>query len=149
MSRCEAIVVAVSGTEAEVEVPERGHACGSCKSADGCQTGLLGLTAGPRRYRVENLIGARPGDRVALDVADGNLLRASLVSYLWPALLAIGGAVIGQMRGGDGAALAGMLIGLICGVILLRWSELRTRRNGSLLSLHVLSKQVHLFKETP
>ena len=59
MSQCEAKVVEVSGDEVWVEVPGRAPACGSCKTADDCQSGLLGLGAGPRRYRVGNLIGCR------------------------------------------------------------------------------------------
>lgn len=148
MSRCEVLVVAIHGDEAEVEVPERTQACMSCKDADTCQTGLLGLRTGPRRYHLRNLINARPGDRVALDIPEGSLVRISLLAYLMPALLAIAGAAAGQMLGDEGAALAGMLFGLIFGYIMLRRSERRATNSGSLLSLHPLSTEVRVFKET-
>ena len=146
MSQCDAVVVEVSGAEVCVEVPGRAPACGSCKTVDACQGGLLGLSAGPRRYRLENLIGARVGDRVSLTVAEGTLWRASLVSYVLPVLLAIAGAVIGQFAAGDAWAVIGTLTGLGCGLALLRLSEIRARRGASLFSLQVQTKEER-FKE--
>jgi sigma-E factor negative regulatory protein RseC len=146
MSQCEAKVVEVSGDEVWVEVPGRAHACGSCKSPDECQTGLLGLSAGPRRYRVDNLVGARIGDRVSLNVEDGTVWRVSLASYVLPLLLAITGAVIGQAVAGDAWAAAGMLAGLGCGWALLRRSELDARRDRSPFSLQIQTKEV-VFKD--
>ena len=146
MTRCEAVVVDVAGGEVWVEVPERAPSCGSCKSADACQTGLLGLGTGPRRYRLENRIGARIGDRVQLTVADGTVWRASLLSYVLPLLLAIGGAAIGQFAAGDVGAVTGMLAGLGCGLVLLRRNEIRARSDASLFSLQTETMKVR-FKE--
>lgn len=146
MSQCDAVVVAVSGDEVWVEVPGRAAACGSCPSPDVCQDGLPGMSARPRRYRLENRIGARVGERVSLTVADGTLWRASLASYVLPLLLAIAGAVLGQSLADDAWAAIGMLAGLVCGLALLRGSEIRARHNGSLFSLQVQTKEVR-FKE--
>lgn len=146
MIRCEAVVVAVAGREVWVEVPERAPSCGSCKTADACQTGLLGLGTGPRRYRLENRIGARVGDHVQLTVADGTVWRAALLSYVLPLLLAVGGAAIGQFAAGDAGAVTGMLAGLGCGLVLLRRNEIRARGDASLLSLQVETMEVR-FKE--
>lgn len=146
MSQCDAVVVEVSGSEVLVEVAGRAPACGSCKSSGACQDGLLGLSAGPRRYRLNNLIGARVGDRVSLSVADGTLWRASLASYVLPVLLSVGGAAIGQSMGGDAWAVLGTLVGLGCGLALLRSKEIRARREDSLLSLQVQTNEVR-FKE--
>ena len=146
MSRCEAVVVAAEGGEVLVEVPERAPTCGSCKTVDACQTGLLGLGTGPRRYRLENRIGARVGDHVQLTVADGTVWRASLVSYVLPLLLAIGGAAIGQYAAGDVGAVTGMLAGLGCGLVLLRRNEIRARGDTSLFSLQVETLKIR-FKE--
>jgi positive regulator of sigma E activity len=146
MSRCEAVVVAAEGGEVWVEVPERAPTCGSCKTVDACQTGLLGLGTGPRRYRLENRIGARVGDHVQLTVADGTVWRASLVSYVLPLLLAIGGAAIGQYAAGDVGAVTGMLAGLGCGLVLLRRNEIRARGDTSLFSLQVETLKIR-FKE--
>lgn len=147
MSQCDAIVVMATASQVWVEVPERAPACGSCKSADGCQTGLLGLTAGPRRYRLDNVSGLRVGDRVSLLVAEGTLWHASLASYLLPALLAIGGAVIGQSFAGDISAIAGTLTGLGLGFALLRRNELHARHAHGLFSLQPQIKEVCFIQE--
>jgi sigma-E factor negative regulatory protein RseC len=147
MSQCDAVVVEASGNEVWVEVPGRAPACGSCKNTDACQDSLLGLSAGPRRYRLENRIGARIGDRVQLTVADGTLWHASVASYVLPVLLAIAGAVVGQTAGGDAWAAMGTLAGLGCGLVLLRFKELRARRQDSFLSLDVQTQEVR-FKES-
>jgi sigma-E factor negative regulatory protein RseC len=146
MSQCDAVVVAATGSEAWVEVPARAPNCGNCKTNDACQDGLLGLSAGPRRYRVENRIGVRVGDRVQLTVADGTLWRAALASYILPLLLSIAGAVLGQSAGGDVWAVGGALIGLGCGIALLRRNEVRAAREGNLFSLQVQTREVR-FKE--
>lgn len=146
MSQCDAVVVEVSGDEVWVEVPGRAPACGSCPSTDACQEGLLGLSAGPRRYRLENRTGARLGERVSLTVADGALWRASLASYVLPVLLAIVGALVGQSLAGDAWAAIGTLAGLGCGFVLLRSKEIRARHDGKLFSLQVQTKEVR-FKE--
>lgn len=146
MSQCEAQVVATSGSQVWVEVAGRAPSCGNCKTADACQTGLLGLTTGPRRYRLENHIGAKVGDQVQLTVAEGTLWRASLWSYGAPLLLAIAGATIGQSMAGDAAAVAGTLVGLVCGMAILRRSEILARNKGNLFSLQVQTREIR-FKE--
>ena len=148
MSRCDAVVVEVAGSEVWVEVSGRAPGCGNSPTPEACQEGLLGASAGPRRYRLENLIGARVGDRVSLTVAEGTLWRASLASYGLPVLLAIGGAVVGQSTAGDAWAALGMLAGLACGLALLRSKEMRARRAGDLFSLQVQTKEA-CFKEQP
>lgn len=137
MIRSEGTVVAVEADSNQVwvEIPERASACGSCSSAAGCQTGLLGKGGGARRYRVENRIGAAPGDRVSLVVADGTVLRASWFSYFLPAILAIAGALVGQGMGNDLWAIAGTLVGLVVGFAFLRWNEGRIRRSSVVLGL--------------
>lgn len=145
-SQCDAVVVEVSGGEVLVEVAGRAPACGNCKTPEACQDSLIGLRTGPRRYRMDNLIGARVGDRVQMTVADGTVWRASLASYVLPILLAIGGAAIGQSWAGDTGALVGTLAGLACGLALLRRNEIRARHDGSLFSLQIQTKNVR-FKE--
>jgi positive regulator of sigma E activity len=146
MSQREAVVVAVADGEAWVEVAGRAPSCGNCSNTDACQDGLLGLSAGPRRYRVNNRIGARIGDRVSLEVAEGTLWRAALASYLLPLLLAIAGAAGGQAWAGDVGAMAGTLAGLGCGLVLLRRKEARVRNDGGLFSLQLQTMEVR-FKE--
>jgi positive regulator of sigma E activity len=148
MSQCEATVVAVEGQEVWVEVPERAPSCGNCEAADACQTGLLGLGTGPRRYRLANRIGARIGDHVQLTVADGTVWRASLLSYVLPLFLAIAGAASGQFAAGDAGAVVGMLAGLSCGLFLLRRNELRARCDANLFSLHIQPLKIRIKEQT-
>lgn len=124
MIRAEARVVALeSNGAAWVEVAGRASACGNCASAGSCRTDILGggSREAPRRYLVPNTIGAVIGDRVSLAVTDGAILRASWLSYLLPAMLAIAGAALGQHLGGDVAALAATLLGLVAGFAHLGW----------------------------
>ncbi len=81
-----------------------------------------------------------------LTVADGTVWRASLMSYVLPLLLAIGGAAIGQVAAGDVGAVLGMLAGLGGGLLLLRRNELRARDDASLFSLQVDTRKIR-FKE--
>lgn len=148
MTHCDAVVVAVADGEVWVEVPERAPSCGSCKTADACQTGLLGLGTGPRRYRMKNRIGAHVGDQVQLTVAEGTVWRASLASYVLPVLLAIGGAAIGQFAAGDAGAVLGTLAGLGCGLLLLRRNELRARSNASLFSLQIETLKIRIKEQS-
>lgn len=121
MIPCDAIVVAVSGGQVWVEVPARAQACANCPTPGGCRTGLLGIGGRPRRYRLDNnKLELCVGDHVNLTVDEGTLWRAACMSYLIPVLMAIGGAAFGQWWGGDVIAMAGMLIGLLLGFVLLR-----------------------------
>ncbi|MCF8149129.1 MAG: SoxR reducing system RseC family protein [Burkholderiaceae bacterium] len=146
MSQCDAVVVEASGNQVWVEVPKRESACENCQTPEACQDGLLGLRTGPRRYRLENVIGAQVGDRVHLTVAEGTLWRASLASYVMPVLLAIIGAAIGQSIAGDLYAALGTLAGLGCGLALLRINEMRARYVANPYSLQIQTNTTS-FKE--
>ncbi len=141
MSQCDAVVVEVAGSNAWVELPARAPSCGNCKNTDACVEGLAG-NAGVRRYRLANRIGARVGDRVQLNIADGMLWRASLASYVWPLLLAIAGAMLGQGLGDDAWAAAGVLLGLAIGLFLLRRREVQMRDNQELISLQFPTREI-------
>jgi positive regulator of sigma E activity len=149
MSQCAAVVIVVSGDHVWVEVPARKQACANCPTPGSCQTGLLGLSSRPRRYRLDNELNLRVGDPMDLVVADGILWRAALASYLIPALLAIGGAVIGQWWMGDVAAMAGMCLGLLFGFALLRHHESHACRARSPLFLQHSCSTQKIAKENP
>jgi sigma-E factor negative regulatory protein RseC len=135
----EAQVIAIDAGDAWVKIPERASACGSCSSASTCHESqtqnVLNSSSGPRRIKISNTIGAQVGDVVNLTVADGRVLRASILSYLLPALLAIAGAILGQSITGDIGAIAGTLIGLALGFANLRWQSGRLRAVSSVLSM--------------
>ncbi len=141
MSRCDAVVVEVNGDDAVVELPARAAACGSCKDSAACGETFLG-DGGIRRYRLANRIGARVGDHVQLGIADGMLWQASLASYVFPLLLALAAAWVGQGWGGDSAAAAGLLLGLAGGLWLLRRRELRARRDPAMISLQFPTQEI-------
>ncbi|MBI3141083.1 MAG: SoxR reducing system RseC family protein [Rhodocyclales bacterium] len=120
----EAIVARVEGDQAYIEVGGQGSGCGRCHEAGGCQSGLLTqlFRPGPRHFRIDNRIGAEPGERVVVRVAEGATLRAALLVYLIPVLFLVAGAFAGTALGGgsasaDGAALLGALLGLGAGAL--------------------------------
>lgn len=120
MNESEAVVIRVEGGHALVEMCD-GAACGHCASRHACMS--LEAPAGPRLHRLPNGIGARVGDTVVLAVPEGALLKAALLSYLWPALLTIAGAATGATMGGmggDGTSVAGAGLGLMAGLASLR-----------------------------
>lgn len=117
MNESEAVVIRIEGEHAFVEVCDAA-ACGQCSSRHACMS--LEAPAGPRLHRLHNGIGARVGDTVVLVVPQGALLKAALLSYLWPALLTIAGAASGATMGGDAASVAGAGLGLMAGMASLR-----------------------------
>lgn len=127
----EAIVVRIEGEHAYVEVGGATAGCGRCHEAGGCQNSILGqlFSSKPRQYRIANRIGAVPGDRVVVRVAEGATLRATLLTYMLPVVFLLLGAASGTAFGGaanDAWATLGALAGLAFGVL----SGLTLRRAG-------------------
>lgn len=146
MNESEAVVVRVEGGHALVEVCD-GAACGQCSSRHACMS--LEAPAGPRLHRLPNGIGARVGDTVVLVVPEGALLKAALLSYLWPALLTIAGAATGATMGGDGASVAGAGLGLMAGLVSLRMAGSRlARKREPLLTMRLKHPVTESRKET-
>ncbi len=141
MSQCDAVVIEVNGDEALVELPARAAACGNCENSAACSDGLAG-EGGVRHYRLANRIGARVGDHVQIGIADGLLWQASLASYVFPLLLALAAAWAGQAWRGDGGAVLGLLLGLGCGLWLLRRREMQARRDPAMISLQFPTQEI-------
>ena len=128
----EAIVVRVEGDHAYVEVGGTGGGgCGRCHETGACQSGVLGqlFNSKPRQFCIANRIGAIPGDRVVVVVAEGATLRAALLTYVMPVLSillgAAAGTALGEAAGNNDAstamgALAGLAIGVLAGLTLRR-----------------------------
>lgn len=92
-----AVVVDAGDGYAWVETRRR-SACGACSASAGCGTATLAKVWGERRTRVR-VISAwplRPGDTVIVGLAEGALLRGSLLVYLLPLALLLAGALLGQ-----------------------------------------------------
>ena len=124
----EAIVIEVCGDAMLVQLTKPVAGCGRCDEAGGCSSGLLGRKC--RTYSLPNDLGMSVGDMVRVSVADGTIFKASVLSYLVPALLAILGAAVGNTQGGDAWAVAGCLVGLAAGFLLLRLRSPATGGRG-------------------
>jgi sigma-E factor negative regulatory protein RseC len=105
-------------------------ACGhSANNGGGCSIGKL---AGSRRETlvvVPTLPGLKAGDAVTLELSERQLTRAALFGYVFPVLLLIAGALLGQTLGekvgaGDTAdlyAVLGAAAGLAAGLLATRF----------------------------
>ncbi len=94
----EAAVVVEAGVGYAWVETRRRSACGACSASDGCGTAMLAQVWGDRRVRVRALstLPLQPGDAVIVGLAEGALLRGSLLVYLLPLVLLVAGALLGQ-----------------------------------------------------
>lgn len=128
-------VVSVEGQFAWVET-ERRSSCGSC-SAKGCGTGALSKILGARvqRIRVRDPIGTRVGDSVILGIEERVLLLGSLMVYIVPLLLMLGGGLLGELLApqweadAEGLSLLFGVVGLASGFLWLRSYNRRAARD--------------------
>ena len=78
----------------------RESACsGDCHKCSGCGAAKEGIV-----LRVENPIGAAPGDLVTIEAATGPVLRGAAVLYMMPLLLFFLGYALGAVWGRGGLA---------------------------------------------
>jgi sigma-E factor negative regulatory protein RseC len=119
-------VIATEGDTAWVETSRR-SSCGSCE-AKGCGTGTLSQILGRKtqQLRVNNPIGAEPGDQVVLGIEESALIKGSLAVYLVPLLALLGGGLFGELMtpqlglSGEGATILSALIALGLSLLWLR-----------------------------
>ncbi len=92
MASEEGVVVRVDGADTRVKTI-RGDACESCSSKAACHT-----MGGGREMEVSalNPIGARVGDRVVLKMDTLPFLKGTFLVYMFPILLLVGGAALGE-----------------------------------------------------
>jgi positive regulator of sigma E activity len=129
MNETDAVVVRLDGQYAWVQASGPGTACGGCARKEGCGTAgqgsvlddAVGNTRQPHLLRLPNSIQARAGDAVVIRAADGLVLRAVWRAYGVPLVLAFCGALLAVgLTGSEPAAVAGMLVGLGAGFLLMR-----------------------------
>lgn len=129
-------VVAVEVDSLWVETV-RQSTCGSCIAQKGCGHGLLNSIGSGRRSHVRALLGElNPGDfavddEVEISIPEQVLLTGALLVYLLPLLCLLAGAVLAGSRG-EGAAVAGALVGFVGGLGLVRWHAHISRNNPSM-----------------
>lgn len=94
----------------------RSEACGSCAAKSMCHSTSEGL----REMNVQNSIGAKPGERVVITLPPEDLLKASVVAYLYPTILMVAGAAVGwSIKSTNAAALVGALAGFLASCLYL------------------------------
>jgi sigma-E factor negative regulatory protein RseC len=150
MSQCVARVVSVDVDHVWVETAPRVAGCGKCDQPGGCQSGLFAQEIKSKRYRVGNDIGATLGEQVHLVTFDGAVLRSAVFAYGIPVGLLIFGAALGQFLSGDLWAINGALLGLACGLIVLRRAEhrlLEKPNNAPMLALKKMDSTTCQFLE--
>lgn len=123
MLETRAIVIHVHGSEALVEASGEGG-CGHCSSQNGCGSSKLTqlFCSKPRQFKVQNEANAGVGEEVQISLQDGVLLRSSILIYVLPLVLLLGGGMLGSLWSGDAASRDGMaaigsMLGLIVGFV--------------------------------
>lgn len=76
--------------------------CPACVAGKGCGAGIFGrlLQGKPVLVRLENPVGAQPGDAVVVGIAEALFLRLVMRLYMWPLLMAIAAAALGNYLAG-------------------------------------------------
>jgi sigma-E factor negative regulatory protein RseC len=117
--------VVEAGPEFILVETESRSACSHC-ATDSCTTSVVSKLFGVKRnrFRLENSLGARIGDRVVIGIRDDLLVKASLWAYLLPLLVMLVVAALGDAYGaGDAWQSLGALCGLALGLYLVRGSS--------------------------
>jgi len=123
-------VVETDGDHAWVAM-ERRSACAACATRSGCSGGVLGDLFGrrPVGLRALNRVGARPGERVVVAVAEEAVRAGALAAYAVPLLGLLAGAGAGEALAlrldvlpADAASLAFGAGGLAAGLL---WARRR------------------------
>lgn len=149
MMENDGVVVRIEGEYAWVRAAGAGSACGACARKDGCQSSsssvLDGALGRPERLlRLPNTIQAKPGDAVVIGVADGVVLRAVWLAYGIPLSLALAGAMVSlALIGNELAVVAGMLLGLFAGYLVMRYKGIDSGKKEPIFSLNF--KRTSLF----
>ena len=107
-------------------------ACEACVAQKGCGTRVLSkLTGKTNRIRVlapyshENL---RLGQEVSIGIPEDVIVKSSLLVYILPLVFAVAGAWLGGPAG-DLQSIAGALIGLLLGGLIVRLQSNETRND--------------------
>lgn len=102
-----------------VEATEQ-NGCGACQAKSACAISGLGRFFSSRRQPIPVCAdGAQAGREYTVAIEESDFLKAGLVAYLIPSLLAVLGAVIASANHmGDAWAVVGMALGFLVGMLL-------------------------------
>ncbi|MCP4370048.1 MAG: SoxR reducing system RseC family protein [Deltaproteobacteria bacterium] len=89
------IVIKIDSTSAWVKTT-RSSSCKTCSAKSSCSAVENGTEM---EVEAINEAGAQVGDRIIISIETASLLKASFLLYVFPILLMIAGAVIGQKTG--------------------------------------------------
>jgi sigma-E factor negative regulatory protein RseC len=106
-------------------LPTEKSGCGGCASSSSCGVSGLGkyFAHGRKTIAVQCDANVRAGDELQLSMSEGDLLKAGLLAYLLPTVLALAGAGIAAALGmGDIGAVLGAASGMAFGFLLGRWA---------------------------
>lgn len=95
--------------------------CGGCQSRSVCGVSGLGKYFSGNRKAIEVKCDAnvRAGDELQLSMDEGDMLKAGLLAYLLPSVLALVGAVVATAYGlGDVGAVLGAAAGVATGLLI-------------------------------
>lgn len=101
-----------------VEATEH-NGCGACQAKSACAVSGLGRFFSSRRQPIAVRAGdVQPGGQYTLAAQESDFLKAGLVAYLIPSILAVTGAGIASANGlGDAWAVIGMALGFLLGML--------------------------------
>lgn len=100
--------------------PAEQSGCGACQAKSACAISGLGRFFSSRRQPVPVCAAnAQPGEHLTLVMSESDFLKAGLLAYLIPSVLAVAGAAVATVSGaGDAWAVLGMLVGVAAGILL-------------------------------
>ena len=103
--------------------PNNQSGCGGCGSRSVCGVSGLGkyFSGNRKAIAVQCDANVRPGDELQLSMDEGDMLKAGLLAYLLPSVLALVGAGVAAAHG-DLAAVLGAALGIALGLMLGRLS---------------------------
>lgn len=139
-------IVAIEAQGVWVETITR-SVCGSCKAEKGCGQSLMSKWGGSAPYLWVLLEGRDPGqyaigDEISIGLHEDMVVKASLLAYVMPLLLLVGGAVLGKVLwGSDNASAICAVAGLLLGGVLLRWHSAVSRYDRRLQPVLVDERQ--------
>ncbi len=129
-------VISTADGIAQVEPTEK-SGCGACASSSSCGVSGLGkyFSHNRKSIAVRCDAGVQAGDELQLSMSEGELLKAGLLAYLLPTVLALTGAGVAAAFGlGDIGAVLGAANGMAAGFLL-------GRRTGWAPQMHAQRKE--------